>query len=1358
MKHIKSWEYGDLTRKDQFNNTTEYNSVELVDDRDDIIPYDLSRPLRNIYDTIGNVNFIIDKLSSTLGFNRGIYLNDFEIDPATDIKTVVVKNSSNNIVRKHFLRISPGVIYLGNKNIPIYPTTSIAERQLHKILKLENNDSIDEGVKINYYDNTDKFDIQIRKMNSSGILQNYNFSKGDYGDSFSGYDTGIEALLSVYGDSVNFSEFKDTINENIENIYLEDNVILNNGDSVYIGFDDDCNLVKSEDEINFPLYRIRASVISNRIRINELNDIRTSIGDTIKESELIYNGTLSNGQYPTLSEIGGTTIIGNGVLSLGTETFSDYNGDSLSGRFISTNTSRLYFSNSISSTNLNNLLPGNTYRFSVRIKLNNNTSHNNVSISLHEFLDSSTEITTVRARDISGWQELVLSKEININSIGVNISLDIQNSGNVSFDNVSFKNVLANSFVTTTGEISNISGDTLSINVIQGDGDSKITFSNYITGDTFIFNNIIINERFINQFIGDRIEVNTIETDYLKNNIRLNGKITGDTIELNTLVLENLLGNILNTPANIRRDVVESKSNTNYTIIDSDEGKILNFFSNNNITVNLPVLNNFYNGFLVNIRKSRENNTLTLNPGSFNNINGENTYILTENGEIATVVWNGNNWIVPSYYLPSPRPISKGGSGQTSSEDLLSFLGVLSTTQGDSKYSEKNHTHSQYLTSVPSEYLTQSEGDGRYYRKSQVDSRVSTSKSNLRNGVSSNLNTLRELASAINNDDDIEGTLTSAINSGYNRSSANNRYRQDIIYSGDTVVSYNGDTRSINVSSFDENEYRWLEVTYSELNTQYRLEDEGPFLYTINDTNNSLYTINPTLGTASRVHASNTFGSGGWSSLASHNGTLYASNSSNDALYTINTTLGTATRVHASNTLGSGNWYSLTSHNGTLYVINDSNDALYTINPTLGTASRVHASNTLGSGTWSSLTSHNGTLYAINNSNRALYTINITLGTATRVHATNILGSGSWYSLAFHNGTLYAISDNNDALYTINSTLGTASRVHASNTLGSGNWGSLASHAIPKDSINIDDFDGIVRPVFSEKIDTDNLIQSFPITLGDDVVYTIDTSGSHYALYTINPTLGTSTRVHASNELGSGTWSSLTSHNGTLYTINDSDRALYTINSTLGTATRVHASNTLGSGNWLSLASHNGTLYTINFTNKALYTINTTLGTSTRVYASNELGSGNWRSLASHNGTLYTINNDNDALYTINSTLETASRVHASNILGSGNWYSLTSHNGTLYTINNTNDDLYTINTTNGTATRVHASNTLVSGSWRSLASGYSQINTPNQGFYTPNADRLTTWRRSSDSNTRLRFNLVNGTSDIHVHEIVGIP
>ena len=217
--------------------------------------------------------------------------------------------------------------------------------------------------------------------------------------------------------------------------------------------------------------------------------------------------------------------------------------------------------------------------------------------------------------------------------------------------------------------------------------------------------------------------------------------------------------------------------------------------------------------------------------------------------------------------------------------------------------------------------------------------------------------------------------------------------------------------------------------------------------------------------------------------------------------------------------------------------------------------------------------------------------------------------------------------------------------------------------------------------------------------------------------------------------------------------------ALYIVNASDGTATRVHATNTFGGGTWQVLSSHNGTLYAINDTNDALYTVNVSSGTVTRVHATNIFGSGTWQALSSHNGTLYAINNSNNALYTVNTSNGTVSRVNSTYTFGTGAWNSLTSHNGTLYTVNDSNDALYTADASTGIATRVHNSNTFGTGVWKVLSSGISSLNFPIQGFRSLNSGRLTLWRTSSDTNSRLRFKIIDGESkDIIIENIIGIP
>ena len=628
MKHVKQWEEGNLLDSDLFDGNTKYNSIELNDNEDVIYGPDLARPLKNIYDTVENIDYIINKITSTIGIRPGVYPNSFNLSEK-DIKSVVIRDSSNNIVRKHFIRVSPGVIYNNDKNIPIYPTISIAERQLHKILELDKSD-LEEKVKINYYENTDRFDIQVKKKDSSKTLQTYNYSEGTYGDSTAGYDTGLDALVAVYND---FSIFRDTVNENIESIKLE-NIVLFDRSSVgngYIGFNENYELVFSTQRPYISLHYVSLLIGSSTNRLFSFQNL--------DQRAMVEAGGISSG--------------------------------------------------------------GNRVR--------------------------------------------------------------------------------------------NITGDTLSINVIQSDGDSKVFLSGRFVGDILNFN-YIYNSRFIN-LTGDTISVNTVELDNFNEDINLLSKLIGDTIDLNTLRAENILGGASEVIPSRRRDRVVN-TNSGVTVSRSDEGKIFNITSSNNRTINLPNINSNDNGFTITIRKEQSFNNITINPNGSDTINGNSNYLLTEKAEVITIKWNGNEWIILSYFIGGDvLPMSKGGFGVDNESSIFSTFFTFTEEQADNQFALKGHIHSDYLTSVPSVYLTESEGDGRYYIRSQVDSRINTQENNVKGSAPSNLDDLNALASAIDDNPNFYDDIIDDVNDVINQTSGDSLYRQDVIYSGDTVVSYNGDTR-----------------------------------------------------------------------------------------------------------------------------------------------------------------------------------------------------------------------------------------------------------------------------------------------------------------------------------------------------------------------------------------------------------------------------------------------------------------------------------------------------------------------------------------------------------------------------------
>ena len=104
------------------------------------------------------------------------------------------------------------------------------------------------------------------------------------------------------------------------------------------------------------------------------------------------------------------------------------------------------------------------------------------------------------------------------------------------------------------------------------------------------------------------------------------------------------------------------------------------------------------------------------------------------------------------------------------------------------------------------------------------------------------------------------------------------------------------------------------------------------------------------------------------------------------------------------------------------------------------------------------------------------------------------------------------------------------------------------------------------------------------------------------------------------------------SDGGTLYMLGGSKAALYTLNPTTGTATRVGSANDFGVGesNPSGLAYHNGTFYMVGGSNDALYTLNPTTGRAARVGSATAFGIGETvpTGLASHNGTLYMVGAD----------------------------------------------------------------------------------------------------------------------------------
>ena len=1355
MKHIKKLKEGDLVKRDIFDGNTVYDSLELNENEDNISIEDLSRPLKNIYDTITNVDYITNKISNSFNFKNGVYSDSFYLNPSTDVVTVTV-----NSQRKHYLRLTPGVGFLNGKNVSSYPTNSIAERQIAKILDLLIDDSVTEEVKINYYSNTDKFDLLLRRRNNNNVITDSTFSYGIHGDSMTGFDTGIELLANFFNNGSISSILRDypkynAILNNLHYIQLEPTIELTGGDSIYVGFDENFNLIGDTYSVFFPFYHVKTSIVSSRIKVTDLEDLRTNlIGDSI-DNELIKYGEFTNDQNPTFDT--GVVLIGSGGIVRTAFPFGNYNNI---GAFIYSNQGRvvkLFFSQNNNTRNFHGMEAGNTYKISLRTSLN--SFSNNISLNFYEYFVGDTEITTVRPRNIGSrrWQELIIIKTISYDAVGANFSFDFDRlPGDSTFiDDVSVKKISedvigdGNNPINT---IRNITGDTFSINNIRADGDSEITFSNKIIGDSLEFNTIKAN-RFINGLTGDTLNIDTLLVDNIKNDgdINLLNKIVGDTVTFNTVSVENLLGSVSIT-AKDRRDAIMNVMGV-YNIGINDEGKVINVDTTSIAsTINLPDFGSGEVGYMVYIRKKFQQNLVTIIPHGTDTIDGETSRVLTYINEAVKVKWTGTEWVIISFYIDFPIPISKGGTGATTIEEFKTNLGgILTESEGDSKYALSSHTHSEYITSIPDEYLTQTEGDSLYYRKNTVDTAITNAKNSILGGAPSNLNTLDKIAASINDNPTFGDSINNKLSQRFSKQQGDSKYRNIILYEGNRTLPNNGD--SIIVPLLDDLEkFRWLEFIYShgdnyynnkikksdlELTDYTAIGEEN--LLTINNANNRLIKINDNNSALTNLTVEN------YENITNYKNRLFTILNNEKFLYEIITEDGQKIKQESLNEegLGDTNFSAFEEHNGVLYAINNSDNFLYTVDSINNRNQTIEKLTIEDTSNWSSFEIYEDEVYGI--SGNILYKINIlgNLGwSIKRVHATNRLHNSYLKALFVQQNELYAIDGRNRHLHKINTNLGTSARVGTSTLASSGDTIYSVTSAVEQGSRG----DTVLLSTQNSfyTLNVTNGTTTFLNSLTDGMYIKTNTFGDSNTtygikngdsiLYTVNISNGNISRVPGTNTIGRGC-NGILLIDDVFYCFNNN--SFFTFNNT-GTegslAGKLHKeiTNTLGTGDWRCLASDGDSiLYTIDNTSRKLSTINLSTGRSTK--KTNVLDQGNWEGLSFLGDTLYGFNNTNRILYKINKSTGAGSQVllrgtSTQNFtVPSGNYRGLSGHgsNNFMYAINSTNNSLYRLTTTG--YTRIGDSGSLGAGSWQAMAS---------------NGDTMYARR----NNKLCRINLTNGT------------
>jgi hypothetical protein len=200
----KDWgSFNTDNRKNDFfqgDSKSNYSTIEGPEIRDNVNDIDLQRPLRNVYEDAKDMQWF--KLWSTiyeLGNEQGILKHSltwaFSGD-TNDIETIRINPGTGDTFR-FFSRIKSGMGYVSGNLIVSRPQIWIAERQIAKILQI--NDWKDESVTIKYFYNNDLYQAKIIQRDANGIPQPFYFTNQNNQVTIAG--AGISGDSAKWGDS-----------------------------------------------------------------------------------------------------------------------------------------------------------------------------------------------------------------------------------------------------------------------------------------------------------------------------------------------------------------------------------------------------------------------------------------------------------------------------------------------------------------------------------------------------------------------------------------------------------------------------------------------------------------------------------------------------------------------------------------------------------------------------------------------------------------------------------------------------------------------------------------------------------------------------------------------------------------------------------------------------------------------------------------------------------------------------------------------------------------------------------------------------------------------------------------------------
>jgi hypothetical protein len=228
----------DIIYGDKIRNNISGNSLELLDKRDYRTPYDINRPIINLYDELENIYLFLNSFGIYQLTDEGVFTNSFSHAfqiRSSDIKRITLQDTRDSLniitVNKVYARLAPGIagVYHNDNRqssslIVNKPNIRFFERQVSEILGIFYH-SEDEQVKVKYNNEEQAFKAFVRKqLSPTEVPFNFYFGCVDQSSFDNNGVVGIssqELIAQMYNQPDLNDYFVSAIGFNIEQLQLE---------------------------------------------------------------------------------------------------------------------------------------------------------------------------------------------------------------------------------------------------------------------------------------------------------------------------------------------------------------------------------------------------------------------------------------------------------------------------------------------------------------------------------------------------------------------------------------------------------------------------------------------------------------------------------------------------------------------------------------------------------------------------------------------------------------------------------------------------------------------------------------------------------------------------------------------------------------------------------------------------------------------------------------------------------------------------------------------------------------------------------------------------------------------------------